>query len=236
MSRRSASRWPDRCRDEAVTSVVRLADGSPFMASAVLRGMVETGALRAGREGWEIDPGPMADVQTSRRAALILQRRFELLAPDTIAFLSIGAVLGKEFDLGLAVALSGHDAGRVHARARQRAAPADLVGDRVGGPLCLHPRQAARGLARRARPGRTAPAPSRGRRAHRGRRPRPGLRAGVPLRRRRRNGPRPALRAPSGARGAGPPCPRCRRDPLPNRGARRRGPGRVVGPRGRGAR
>ncbi len=98
---------------EAVASVVRLADGSPFMASAVLRGMVETGALRAGRGGWEIDPGPMADVQTSRRAALILQRRFELLAPDTISFLSIGAVLGKEFDLSLAVALSGHDAARV---------------------------------------------------------------------------------------------------------------------------
>ncbi len=98
---------------EAVTSVVRLADGSPFMASAVLRGMVETGALRAGRDGWEIDPGPMADVQTSRRAALILQRRFELLAPDTIGFLSIGAVLGKEFDLSLAMALSGHDARRV---------------------------------------------------------------------------------------------------------------------------
>jgi two-component system sensor kinase len=99
--------------DEAVTSVVRLADGSPFMASAVLRGMVETGALRAGREGWEIDPGPMADVQTSRRAALILQRRFELLSPDTIGFLSIGAVLGKEFDLSLAIALSGHDARRI---------------------------------------------------------------------------------------------------------------------------
>ena len=33
---------------EAVEAVVRLADGSPFMASAVLRGMVETGALRHG--------------------------------------------------------------------------------------------------------------------------------------------------------------------------------------------
>src|SRR6185369_5465699 len=48
--------------DEAVTTVVRLVDGSPFMASAVLRGMVETGALRDTPAGWEIDPGPMGDV------------------------------------------------------------------------------------------------------------------------------------------------------------------------------
>jgi diguanylate cyclase (GGDEF)-like protein/PAS domain S-box-containing protein len=92
---------------EAVEAVVRLADGSPFMASAVLRGMVETGALRHVPEGWEIDPGPMADVQTSRRAALILSRRFDLLDDETLRFLTIGAVLGKEFILDLAVALSG---------------------------------------------------------------------------------------------------------------------------------
>ncbi len=96
--------------EEVVTTVTRLADGSPFMASAVLRGMVETGALRDTVRGWEIDPGPMADVQTSRRTAAFLSRRFDLMSPMARHLLTVGAVLGKEFDLGLAAALSGEDA------------------------------------------------------------------------------------------------------------------------------
>ncbi|HZQ77761.1 MAG TPA: EAL domain-containing protein [Acidimicrobiia bacterium] len=99
--------------DEAVATVVRLADGSPFMASAVLRGMVETGALRDTDGGWEIDPGPMGDVQTSRRAAAFLARRFDLLDPAALRLLTVGAVLGKEFELDLAVALAGQGATEV---------------------------------------------------------------------------------------------------------------------------
>ncbi|HEX3394491.1 MAG TPA: EAL domain-containing protein [Acidimicrobiales bacterium] len=105
---------------EAIDAVVHLADGSPFMASAILRGMVESGALAwidpeasaggdtpPGAGGWQVDPGPMAAVQTSRRAALFLVRRLELLSPEVLELLSVGAVLGKEFDLGLASELSG---------------------------------------------------------------------------------------------------------------------------------
>ncbi|HYX43583.1 MAG TPA: AAA family ATPase, partial [Acidimicrobiales bacterium] len=88
-------------------AIVHLAEGSPFMASAVLRGMVESGAIRATPSGWEVDAEAMAAVQTSRRAALFLVRRLELLPPDSLALLSVGAVLGKEFDLGLAGELTG---------------------------------------------------------------------------------------------------------------------------------
>ncbi len=98
---------------EAVSTVARLADGSPFMASAVLRGMVESGALRDTPDGWMIDPVPMRDVQTSRRAALFLARRFDLLAPEALRFLSVGAILGKEFDLELAVSLCDQAASEV---------------------------------------------------------------------------------------------------------------------------
>jgi len=98
---------------EAASTIVRLAEGSPYMASAILRGMVETGALRDSAEGWEIDPGPMKDVQTSRRAALFLSRRFELMAPEALNLLISGAVLGKVFDLTLAVSLSGQSASEV---------------------------------------------------------------------------------------------------------------------------
>ena len=91
-------------------AVVHLAEGSPFMAAAVLRGMVESGAIRTTPSGWEVDAETMAAVQTSRRAALFLVRRLELLSPDALALLSVGAVLGKEFDLGLAGELTDLDA------------------------------------------------------------------------------------------------------------------------------
>ena len=91
--------------DEALDAVTLLSEGSPFMASAVLRGLVEAGALVTTDEGWEVDRERLSDVQTSRRAALFLLRRLELLAPTTLHLLSVGAVLGKEFDLGLAVEL-----------------------------------------------------------------------------------------------------------------------------------
>lgn len=85
--------------DEAVNVIERLAEGSPFMASAALRGLVESGALLAVSDGWRVEPLAMAGVQSSRHAAAFLARRIELLPETTIKLLSVGAVLGKEFDL-----------------------------------------------------------------------------------------------------------------------------------------
>ena len=92
--------------EEALATVARLSEGSPFMASAVLRGLVESRALIGGPEGWEVRPTAMADVQTSRQAATFLIRRLELLSDSGLRLLSIGAVLGKEFELALAVSLA----------------------------------------------------------------------------------------------------------------------------------
>ena len=64
---------------EAVEVVSKLSDGSPFMASAVLRGMVESGALAAEPSGWRIEPSALADLQSSSRSAGFLSRRIELL-------------------------------------------------------------------------------------------------------------------------------------------------------------
>jgi len=93
--------------EEAVEVVTRLSEGSPFMASAVLRGMVESGALVAESRGWRIPPSALADLQSSTRAAGFLSRRIELLPQDTINLLTFGAVLGKEFELHLAAELAG---------------------------------------------------------------------------------------------------------------------------------
>ena len=100
--------------DDAIRTVATLSEGSPFMAAAVLRGLVESGALvqapdGPGAGGWVVDDERLADVQTSRQAAIFLTRRLELLAPATVELLSVGAVLGKEFDLHLATELCRQD-------------------------------------------------------------------------------------------------------------------------------
>ncbi len=82
-----------------VDLVVQLADGSPFMASAILRGLVETAALVPQADGWQIENIALSDVQSSSYAASFLTRRLELLSADTLRLLSSGAVLGKEFEL-----------------------------------------------------------------------------------------------------------------------------------------
>ena len=107
---------------QAVSTVVRLADGSPFMGAAVLRGLVESGALLATPEGWVVDEHALDDVQTARRSAVFLVRRLELLSSESLWLLSAGAVLGKEFDIELAVALvgSGDQAATILDDARRR--------------------------------------------------------------------------------------------------------------------
>jgi len=93
--------------DKAMATVTRLADGSPFMGAAVLRGLVECGALTAGKGGWLVDETALAEVQTERRSAAVLVRRLDLLPEGVLRALSVGAVLGKEFDIVQAVGLAG---------------------------------------------------------------------------------------------------------------------------------
>ncbi len=121
---------------EAVEVVYGLSEGSPFMASAVLRGMVESGALLAEPMGWRIEPLALADLHSSSRAAGFLSRRIELLPQDTLEFLTIGAVLGKEFDLNLAakfLSLSTSQAVTTLDTARER----HLVWIRPNGAECI---------------------------------------------------------------------------------------------------
>ncbi|MGH2718945.1 MAG: serine/threonine protein kinase, partial [Actinomycetota bacterium] len=96
--------------EPAIETVTRLSQGNPFLASAVLRGMVECGALVASRDAWSVDLVALRGVQASRRAASFLLRRMDLLSPPALTLLSVGAVLGKEFDLSLGVALAELDA------------------------------------------------------------------------------------------------------------------------------
>ena len=198
---------------EAIDAVVRLADGSPFMASAVLRGMVETGALRDGPEGWHIDPGPMEDVQTSRRAALILLPPLRPLRTRGAELLDDRRHPGQGVRSGPR-GRAGRSAGqRRRPGPRRRPAAAHPLGARGRGSLLVHPRQAAREPPGAAAPDGAAAAPPGGSREDRSGRPRTFLRARLSLRRGRRTGPCAPLRAECGRRGPRPIRPRRRRRP-----------------------
>jgi len=112
--------------DEAVDVVVRLAEGSPFMAAAVLRGLLESDALVSGPGGWSVEAAALADVRSSRRAATVLAHRITLLGEETRRLLAVGAVLGKEFEPAVAAALGGVEATDV-ARAVREASRRHLV-------------------------------------------------------------------------------------------------------------
>ena len=80
---------------EAVELVCRLSQGSPFMASAVLRGLVESKALLREPEGWRIEPMAVADLQSSASAAEFLSCRLDLLPERVTQLLTVGRNLGK---------------------------------------------------------------------------------------------------------------------------------------------
>ena len=100
-----------RIPDEALEVVLRLSAGSPFMASAVVRGLVESGALFHDGQQWRADAELMAGAQSSREAAAFLTNRLERLEPDVLRLVGAGAVLGKQFDIELAAGLVGADPG-----------------------------------------------------------------------------------------------------------------------------
>ncbi len=112
--------------DAALDAVVDLAEGSPFMASAVLHGLVESGALVCAHPGWQVDTDAFSAAQSSSRAATFLAQRLELLPEGSLALLTAGAVLGKEFDLDLAAHLADQDAATA-VRARDGARSRHLV-------------------------------------------------------------------------------------------------------------
>ena len=99
---------------EALEVVVEVSDGSPFMAAAVVRGLVEAGALVEESGGWSVDVAAMADAKASRRAAAFLARRLKLLPDATLDLLSVAAITGKEFEPDFVSALAGRSASDGH--------------------------------------------------------------------------------------------------------------------------
>lgn len=95
-----------RLPDEAMEVVVRLSEGNPFMAAAIVRGLVESGALEPEASGWRVVPERLAEVRSSRRAASLLLSRLAFLSDEARSLLVAGAILGREFEVDLSVVLA----------------------------------------------------------------------------------------------------------------------------------
>ena len=107
----------------ALDALVRLSEGSPFLATALLRGLVEMGALKRRDDLWRMEADALADIQSSRRAAVLLSRRMDVLPPAALDALTVCAVLGKEFGLETASQLLG-------ATPEELAVPLNLAAER----------------------------------------------------------------------------------------------------------
>lgn len=91
----------------AIRVVQEYADGSPFMAAAVLRGMVESAVLTIEGKQWLIDNEKLSSFQAAEDAGEILVGRLSQLPDEARKLLSAAAVIGKDFNVDAAADLAG---------------------------------------------------------------------------------------------------------------------------------
>ncbi len=90
--------------EEVWKPLLQKAEGEPLLLQSLLRGAVETEALRRDGAGWAWTNS--APLQVDRRASHLISDRLQAVPPATRNLLATGAVLGKQFSLSLACQLS----------------------------------------------------------------------------------------------------------------------------------
>ncbi len=98
---------------QILETVWEMSTGNPFVASAVLRGLVEGGVLAPSSSGWLVDEGQLRNLQMSGEAVEVLKQRLFRLPAESQHLLSVGAVLGKDFSIEMAADLAGVPRDRV---------------------------------------------------------------------------------------------------------------------------
>lgn len=83
------------CGKDLTGRVHQLAQGSPLMVEALLRGLWERGNLRQKQQEWHLLEGP--DTQVSLASSFILRERLLGLEDDLRAALQLGALCGRRF-------------------------------------------------------------------------------------------------------------------------------------------
>lgn len=91
---------------QATDAICSLALGNPFMAEAILRGMVETGVLRFSGTEWVVDPELLNEIQASSDSTEVLLHRLKSIPSDVTKMLSVAAISGRSFHASTLSSLS----------------------------------------------------------------------------------------------------------------------------------
>jgi signal transduction histidine kinase/CheY-like chemotaxis protein/tetratricopeptide (TPR) repeat protein len=92
--------------NQILTTVWEMSAGSPFMATAILRGLVEGGVLTPSASGWVVDDRRLQNLQMSGEAAEVMKQRLFRLSDESQHLLAVGSVLGKDFSIEMAADLA----------------------------------------------------------------------------------------------------------------------------------
>jgi class 3 adenylate cyclase len=87
----------------------RETDGNPFFVAELLRHLIESGEIAQGEDGrWRLE-GELRDLGLPQSVREVVGRRIERLGEDVQAAMSVAAVIGRDFDVGLLARVVGGD-------------------------------------------------------------------------------------------------------------------------------
>ena len=90
-----------------VTDIAQQSDGNPFFAEELVRALAQSGALLGERGGYRIVSSDWLTPTLPATIEAVIGARIDLLSVPEKAALQIGAVVGKEFPLSVAMEVSG---------------------------------------------------------------------------------------------------------------------------------
>ncbi len=91
---------------KALQAVEQRAAGNPLIATALLRGMVESGALHPSPSGWRLNESILDTLGSSPEIETLLLQRVEMLGAPTREVLALGAVIGPQFEIDQLAAIA----------------------------------------------------------------------------------------------------------------------------------
>jgi len=82
-------------------AVMGSADGNPWMASAILGRLIDTGAITLSRNGWIANGSLLDALHGDQTIGELLVRQVKSLSPASLETLSIAATIGQSFELAM---------------------------------------------------------------------------------------------------------------------------------------
>lgn len=105
--------------NKIVADIAQQSDGNPFFAEELVRALAQSGALLGERGGYRIVSSDWLTPTLPATIEAVIGARIDLLSVPEKAALQIGAVIGKEFPLSVAMEVSGipeHEIRKLFAR------------------------------------------------------------------------------------------------------------------------